>query len=379
MPWPRWRRSILLGKQALSCAVYGAYGYVGRLVTYEAVKRGLQPRLLGRNGERLEHLAEDLTLPATVCRLDDRKVLEGVLADCDVLLNCAGPFKETAPPLVSACLRTHTHYLDTTGELSVIHWIVGLDDEAKRKEIMLLPGVGFDLVPSDYLARYLKKRLPSAVVLRIYRAGFEALSQGSARTLVDALREPAYVRRNDRLLEVPIGWHHRRIDWGEGLRDAITIPWVDVLTAYRTTHVPSIEVYALTDSRIVRAVRRLRHIRPLLRFRGIREVLSRYLAGLGDDPAATLPAVANAPATTPAAIGNSRESLIYGEVQGCDGAEAAALLRGPDPYTVTVLSAATTLEKVCAGEVRPGFQTAATLLGGSLIQEMDCFYVEDVD
>lgn len=230
---------------------------------------------------------------------------------------------------------------------------------------MLLPGVGFDLVPSDYLARYLKTRLSSAVELRLFRSGFEALSQGSAKTLVGALREPAYVRRQDKLVRVPIAWKRRVVDWGEGPREAVIIPWVDVLTAYRTTHVPNIEVYALTDTRIVRAIRRLRFLKPVLGIRFVRRALSRYLANLG-----TAPDSFNV---------GSRESLIYGEVSGCDGAVAAAILKGPDAYTVTVLAAATALQQVCHGRTKPGFQTAAHLLGGALIQEMDCFYVEDVD
>lgn len=297
--------------------------------------------------------------------VDDRDTLDAVLRTRDVLLNCAGPFRITAPSLVSACLRNKTHYMDTTGELSVIHWIVSLEDEALRRDVMLLPGVGFDLVPSDYLARYLKTRLSSAVELRLFRSGFEALSQGSAKTLVGALREPAYVRRRDKLVRVPIAWKRRVVDWGEGPREAVIIPWVDVLTAYRTTHVPNIEVYALTDSRIVRAIRRLRFLKPVLGIRLLRRAFSRYLANLGTPPGSL--------------TDGSHESLIYGEVSGCDGAVAAAILKGPDAYTVTVLAATTALQHVCSGSVRPGFQTAANLLGGALIQEMDCFYVEDVD
>jgi short subunit dehydrogenase-like uncharacterized protein len=338
---------------------------VGRLVTFEAVTRGLRPLLLGRDPERLAKLGNDLGLPYRVCTVDDRESLDEVLGDRDVLLNCAGPFRSTAPPLVSACLRSRTHYLDTTGELSVIHWIVSLDDEAQRRGVMLLPGVGFDLVPSDYLARYLKTRLSSAVELRLFRTGFEALSQGSAKTLVEALREPAYVRRNDKLVRVPIGWKRRVVDWGEGARDAVIIPWVDVLTAYRTTHVPNIEVYALTDSRIVRTIRRLRFLKPVLGIKAVRRAFSRYLANIGVAPDRV--------------HDGSGQSLIYGEVSGCDGAVAAAILRGPDAYTVTVLAAATALQHVSTGTVKPGFQTAAKLLGGALIQEMDCFYVEDVD
>ena len=310
-------------------------------------------------------MADDLDLPYQTCTVEDRDVLDAALEDRGVLLNCAGPFRLTAPPLVSACRRTGTHYTDTTGELSVIHWIVSLDDEAQRREVMLLPGVGFDLVPSDYLARYLKTRLSSAVVLRLYRSGFDALSQGSASTLVDALRQPAFVRRQDRLVRVPIGWKRRIVDWGEGNREAVTIPWVDVLTAYRTTHVPNIEVYALAESRIVRAIRRLRYIKPFLAIPGIRRMLSSYLSRLGGAPGELSE--------------DSRETLLFGEVSGCDGATAAALLRAPDAYTVTVLSAVTALQHICRGAIKPGFQTPASLLGGELIQEMDCFYVEDVD
>ena len=134
----------------MTLLIYGAYGYTGELIAEEAADRGLDTVVAGRDAVETEHLAERLGCEG---RPFDVDAAASHLDDVDVCLNCAGPFVETYEPLVDACLETGTDYLDITGELSVFEAIAERDREAERAGVCLLPGVGFDVVPTDCLDR----------------------------------------------------------------------------------------------------------------------------------------------------------------------------------------------------------------------------------
>src|SRR5688500_10091214 len=68
-----------------------------------------------------------------------------------MVLHCAGPFSITSRPMVGACLRNRKHYTDITGEISVFEECADKNDRAFEAGVMLMPGVGFDVVPSDCL------------------------------------------------------------------------------------------------------------------------------------------------------------------------------------------------------------------------------------
>ncbi|MBP7688860.1 MAG: saccharopine dehydrogenase NADP-binding domain-containing protein, partial [Thermoflexales bacterium] len=147
--------------------IYGANGYTGELIAREAVKRGSRPILAGRNREQVGALAAELKLECRIAALDDRAALETLLQDVAVVAHCAGPFSQTAKSMIDACLRTRTHYLDITGEIAVFEAAAARDLEAQAAGIMLLPGAGFDVVPTDCTAAYLKAQLPAATHLAL--------------------------------------------------------------------------------------------------------------------------------------------------------------------------------------------------------------------
>ena len=103
------------------------------------------------------------------------------------MLHIAGPFSATSKPMADACLRTGTHYFDITGEIDVFEALAARDAEATKAGIMLLPGVGFDVVPSDCLAVHLKQRMPDAIDLKISIGGLNALSHGTAKSMVEGV------------------------------------------------------------------------------------------------------------------------------------------------------------------------------------------------
>ena len=78
--------------------LYGANGYTGRLVAEEAVRRGLQPILAGRNADELEALGQRLHLPVRVFGLDAPTAVRAGLQDVGLVLHCAGPTPPRARP-----------------------------------------------------------------------------------------------------------------------------------------------------------------------------------------------------------------------------------------------------------------------------------------
>jgi short subunit dehydrogenase-like uncharacterized protein len=114
----------------------------------------MKPILAGRNAIAIEELAKKHHLDYRVFALDETARLDAALQEVDMVLHCAGPFSITSRTMVEACLRNKKHYTDITGEISVFESMAALDDKAKAFEIMVMPGVGFDVVPSDCLARH---------------------------------------------------------------------------------------------------------------------------------------------------------------------------------------------------------------------------------
>src|SRR5437763_343698 len=170
--------------------VYGANGYTGQLIAELARERGERPILAGRSEDKVRPLAERLGLPWRAFDLDHPD-----LHDVQLVLHCAGPFSATSRPMVDACLAAGAHYLDITGEVEVFESVLARDAEARGRRIVLLPGTGFDVVPSDCLAALLHRQLPSATRLELAFAPPGRSSPGPIKLAVDALPRGGLVRR----------------------------------------------------------------------------------------------------------------------------------------------------------------------------------------
>src|SRR5580765_7458313 len=147
--------------------IYGANGYTGRLAARLAKDSKLSPVLAGRHAEHIRPLARELGLESRVFDLDDPAVATANLQGVAAVLHCAGPFSATSRPMLTACLRATTHYLDITGEIPVFEDIHSREREIIEAGIIAIPGVGFDVVPTDCLAAMLKRELPSATHLKL--------------------------------------------------------------------------------------------------------------------------------------------------------------------------------------------------------------------
>jgi len=329
--------------------IYGATGYTGRLVATRAKVQRLDVELAGRSAERVRELAESLGLPWRVVGLEEYSRLDEAMRHADVVLNLAGPFLQTARPLVEACLRTGTHYLDVTGELAVFQALQGYDTQARSRGVMIMPGVGFVVVASDCLAAYVTDRLPDARYLRLGMSHTDFFSRGTLRTMLGLVRERVSIRRNGQLTSVPVGRLERAFDYGEGERISAAFSGADVFTAYFTTGIPNIEVYAEANAP-ERAFYQLgAWFAEPLRLAPWQRLL--------DLQAWVWP---EGPSEVERSAG---QRVIVAEAEDRWRRQICARMRTPEGYSFTQAAAVGIAQRVLAGEVRSGFQTPAGLYG----------------
>ena len=333
--------------------IYGANGYTGELIARLAVERGERPVLGGRSEEKVRPLAEELGLDCRIFGLEDSA---GPVSDFACVLHCAGPFRRTSKPMVEACVRSGTHYLDITGEIEVFEALAARTKEFEEAGVMVMPGVGADVVPSDCLAVHVAGRLPTATHLELGLLASGGMSHGTATTALQSVNEGGAERREGRIRRVPAGHRTRTFDFGRGARQAIAIPWGDVSTAYYSTGIPNIVTYFALP--------------PLTRV-GVKA--GRYLGGLMASPflQARLQALIDRrPAGPDQATREAASLVVVAEVSDAEGTRVSARLNGPSGYSLTALAALLVAKKVLAGDWKPGFQTPAAAYGADLVLQV---------
>jgi short subunit dehydrogenase-like uncharacterized protein len=333
--------------------IYGANGYTGRLIAHGAAALGIDAVLAGRDEAAVGDVARQLDLRSAAFALDDGAALDAALRDCTAVLHCAGPFAYTSRPMADACLRRGVHYLDITGEIAVFEALAARHDEARRAGVMLLPGVGFDVVPSDCLAAYLATRVDNATSLSLAIRATCRISRGTARSSLLQQGEGGCVRRGGTLRRVPAAWRTRRVDFGDGPQKAVTIPWGDVATAWYSTGIPDIAVYAALPATLRAAIRVSRYLAPVLRSPAVQAWQMR--------------AVQRRPPGPSARELRDGSSVIWGSVENERGESVEARVHGPNAYRMTADASLEIARRVLAGQVRPGFATPALAYGVGLL------------
>lgn len=337
--------------------LYGATGYTGRLTAALAVSRGERPILAGRSRGALEAMGRELGLEVRVFALDAPAALRAGLRGAAAVLHDAGPFSKTSRPMVDACLAEGVHYLDITGELDVFEAILARDAEAKAAGVTLLPGVGFDVVPTDCVAAMLHEQMPRATHLELAFAGLGAMSRGTAKTSVERLGVGGAARIEGKLQVVPHGWRRREVDFPHGRRTVVSIPWGDVVTAYRTTGIPNIVTYMAAGKSMQRQLAWIERLRPVLRVglvqRALKKVIDLRAAGPSED------------------LRQRGYADVFGEVRDAYGHAASLTLTTPDGYTLTADSSLRAVRRLCAGGVPTGALTPALAFGARFVLECD--------
>ncbi len=340
-----------------SFLLYGANGYTGQLITKIMNEYGVKPILAGRRKEALEPMAKAINTSYHVADLDDNAALDAALNDVSVVLHAAGPFKRTAKPMIEACLRNKKHYIDITGEIEVYEMAKKYDDAGKKAGIMIMPGVGFDVVPTDCIALFLKNKLSDANELKLAFASLGGrLSHGTATTMAEGAGRMSAERRDGKIVPVPLGHKGMMVDFGVKKIFVMTIPWGDISTAYTTTGIPNIQTYTGISPKTFKMLKYQSLFNWLLRTsfmrnRELKKIKSRP-AGPSDEQRA------------------KSASAVWGEVKNSKGEKATARLTGPDGYTMTAHTALIIAKKIMEGNFKPGYQTPAGCYGADLIMEV---------
>jgi len=338
--------------------LYGSYGYTGRLIAEECKSKNLQVILAGRNRDALQKQSVRSGFSFEVVDLQDIESLKRLLQRGSLIIHCAGPFQHTADTMVNACIETGVHYTDITGEYQVFERLVGYDTQAVQAGIMIMPGVGFDVVPSDCLAVHLKQRLPSATHLQLaFSMSKGGISRGTARTGVESLGNGSMVRVEGKLEEVPFGEKVMEVDFGSYKTKALNISWGDISTAWRSTGIPNIEVYMGASDKMIRYARLSKYVNWLLRQQWFKDYLRAKIdkrkAGPRDEQR------------------TSGRSRLWGKVWDERGEVRSSTLETINGYALTAKISVLIAEKILRGNFKPGYQTPAMAYGADMILELE--------
>lgn len=342
--------------------IYGAYGYSAKLILENLAKKEIKPMLAGRDEYKLRKVANDYDCDYVVFDLENDEVIKKNLEDYHTLLNCAGPFKFTAEKLMDACLETQTNYLDITGEIPVLENAWKYNEQAKEKEITILSAVGFDVIPTDCLAAKLKEQMPDAVSLKL---GFEGkgakMSRGTNLTTLEMINEDGKIRRDGKIISVPVGELTYEIKNDKIEFQGIAIPWGDVSTAYHSTGIPNIEVYLGLPRAAFASRRLLTFGKDLLGINSLKEFLKKQISKR---------------MTGPSDYERHKASMIvWGEVSNEKNEKHFEAYRFIEGYELTGRGAAEATLKVLNNEVKKGVQTPSLAFGYKF---MDQFIIEKI-
>jgi short subunit dehydrogenase-like uncharacterized protein len=345
--------------------IYGSYGYTGQLIVERALKEGLRPILAGRNEKKLRAQAEPYDLECRAFSLEETAKLDAALQEVDAVLHCAGPFIHTYRQMADACLRTGRHYVDISGEIPGFEALARMDAQAKQAGIMLLPGAGFDVVPSDCLAAHLKQRLPSARHFRLFVQGVGAgVSSGTAKSAVENMHRQGVIRRDGNLVQVPPAWNVRERDFGRGYTKVVSVGWGDVSTAFYSTGIPNIETYFAFPKTMISLLRTMRVVGPLLYNRVAKSILKSLINIFLQGPKEE----------------RRKGALVIfvGEVMDSKGERAVSKLITPEAYTFTAFTTVAIMKRILRKELKTGFQTPSLVYGSNFIMQFEGVRREDL-
>jgi short subunit dehydrogenase-like uncharacterized protein len=332
--------------------VYGATGYTARLVIEALLRADIRPVLSARKLAPLKTLAEKLGLPYVAAQLDEPGSLSAALQGMRVVLNVAGPFVQTAAAVARACLVAGAHYLDISGEVDALSSLSKLHTVARERGVMLMPGVGFDIVPSDCLCAYTASKVPSVRRLRVAVSGLELASPGSLKTLVYELGRRTRVRRGGELVDIMPGELRRQFDFGAGPKPCVAVSWGDLITAPVTTGATDVETYFELTWALAATLQANRQFGWFYRLPWVQQALRGSLSIGGGGPTAEQMA--------------TRRAAIVVEAEG-PGGRASNRLVTPEAYTLTAATAAAIAVRVLSGDVEVGFQTPGRIFGPDFI------------
>lgn len=337
--------------------LYGATGYTAGLIIRFAKEYNLEPIIAGRNEAKIKAIADANALSYRIFDLDDVSTIIENIKDQKVILHCAGPFIHTAQPMMAACLSAGVHYLDITGEIAIFEMAARQSEKAQKANILMMPGVGFDVIPTDCMAAFLKAQMPDATHLELAFAGLGGgLSHGTALTMVEGMGMGGAIRENGKIVKRPLGHAAREIPFAEKAMFCMTIPWGDVSTAYYSTGIPNIIVYSAVNPKSYKWIKLQRYCNWILKLEWVKNQARKKIKAAPAGPSDTRRAKST--------------MQVWGKVTNSKGQKIEATWTGPEGYTFTAHSALLVTQKVLKGQFKVGFHTPSSLYGQDIAMEV---------
>ncbi len=202
--------------RALDLVVFGATGFTGKLAAeYLAARKDASLRwaIAGRSKAKLEEVKRALVAIDPACsavevieaRSDDPSSLAAMTAKARVVLTTVGPYAEHGEPLVEACVKTETDYVDITGEPAFVdrmlaRWHV----RAEAARIRVVSCCGFDSIPHDLGAYYTVRKLPSdrPITVEGFVRARGGMSGGTWHSAIGAFSNLAELRKKKPKVEL---------------------------------------------------------------------------------------------------------------------------------------------------------------------------------
>ncbi len=344
--------------------IYGATGYTGKLTARTAKAQGLSPVLAGRSAEKVKAVAEPLGFTWRAFDLSDSKAIDKGLEDVAVVLHIAGPFSATSKPMADACIRGGVHYLDITGEIDVFEALAGRDAEARRAGVMLLPGVGFDVVPSDCMAAHMKRRMPDATDLKMYIGGLGSVSRGTAKTMVEGIAQGTRVRRGGKIVTLARP-SEATCDFGQGEKPTMAVSWGDVSTAFYSTQIPDIEAHFEAVPQMKAMMGLPGFVKAFMGLSFMQGFLKRQIDRQPEGPTDEQR--------------RAGHSIVVAVATNAKGERATSRLRTPEGYSLTAETGLAIAKRVAAGDFKPGFMTPSLAYGADFVLAFDGVTREEIN
>lgn len=340
------------------CIIYGSYGYTGELITEECKRKGLKVLLAGRHAQKLRAQSEKHQYPFQVVESHDHAGLVALLKRGHLVIHCAGPFRHTTLAMFKACAEAQTHYTDISGEFEMFEKLASWNHEAQQANILVMPGTGFDVVPSDCLALHLKNALPDATHLQLaFTMGKGGLSRGTSKTMIEGMGHGSYIRENGSLKNIGLGDKTMEINFGEFTRQTLCIPWGDIATAWISTKIPNIEVYSGVSKAAMRSAKWSKYLNALLRSAWLKKYLQRQ--------------VDKKPAGPSEQRRNEGRSYLWGKVWNEKGEIKISRLETINGYSLTAKTAVLIAQQLLQGNTRTGYFTPAQYFGADFILNIE--------
>jgi len=335
--------------------LYGANGFSGKLILKEAQKQGVELVIAGRNKKEIKKASDEFNFPYRIASLDNDLEINDMLKDIDCLFNAAGPFSQTTKPLIKACIAMGIHYVDLSGEIDDYIAVHSHNKTAIENNVMLLPGVGFDIVPTDCLGLYTSKKIKDPSELNFYIKGFDDISSGTATTAIEAIGKGIRFRKDGKIVRAK-KTETVKINYNEKNEAYLLSTWGDIFTSYLTTKIKNIKVYFKSSLFNKSYILLLHYLESIYKYNFMKKPLF-FWASMQKGP--------------------SQEKMdtgtieIIAEAKNSLGESAATHLVLPEGYIFTALSSVMIIKKIQDGIIKPGFHTPAQLFGEDFILEVE--------